>query len=75
MGGTNGLIPSLGDSQKNISIQTTRMAIASKNVADVLMANIKAIILALEGVPIVMEGVLNSPPLQMVLNIGAIAGN
>ena len=75
MGGTNGLIPSLGDSQKNISIQTTRMAIASKNVADVLMANIKALILALEGVPIVMEGVLNSPPLQMVLNIGALAGN
>ena len=39
------------------------------------MANIKALILALEGVPIVMEGVLNSPPLQMVLNIGALAGN
>ena len=75
MGGTNGLIPSLGETQKNISIQTTRMAVASKNVTDVLMANIKAIILALEGVPIVMEGVLNSPPLQMVLNIGALAGN
>ena len=75
MGGTNGLIPSLGDTQKNISIQTTRMAIASKNVVDVLMANIKALVLAVEGVPIVMEGVLNSPPLQMVLNIGALAGN
>ncbi len=73
--GSSGLIPSLGESQKNISIQTTRMAIASKNVVDVLMANIKALILAVEGVPIVMEGVLNSPPLQMVLNIGALAGN
>ena len=74
-GSSTGLIPSLGESQKNISIQTTRMAIASKNVTDVLMANIKALMLAMEGVPIVMEGVLNSPPVQMVLGISALAGN
>lgn len=70
-----GLLPALGETQKNISIQTTRMAVASKNVTDVLMANIKAIILLLEGVPVVAQGVLNSPPVQMVYDIAGAAGN
>ena len=69
-----GLIPALGEAQKNISIQTTRMAVASKNVTDVLMANIKGILILIEAIPIIMKQTLNSPPIQMVKDIGAMAG-
>ena len=69
-----GLIPALGEAQKNISIQTTRMAVASKNVTDVLMANIKGILILVEAIPIIMRQTLNSPPIQMVKDIGAMAG-
>lgn len=70
-----GIMPKMGNSQKAISIQTTKLAVASKNVTDVIMANIKGVLVALEAVPVVAEGIFNSPPVQMVLNVGALAGN
>ncbi len=74
-GSSNGMLPKMGNTQKAISIQTTKIAAASMHVMETIMANIKAIILALEAVPVVAEGVLNSPPLQMVKDIGVLTGN
>lgn len=72
---SEGILPQMGNVQKAISIQTTKLASASLNVSNVIMANIKSIVVALEAVPIVIEGVYNSPPVQMVMNVGAMAGN
>ena len=70
-----GILPQMGNTQKAVSIQTTKLASASMNVSNVIMANIKAILIALEAIPIIVEGIYNSPPIQMVKNVGALAGN
>ena len=72
---SEGILPQMGNVQKAISIQTTKLASASLNVTNVTMATIKSIVVALEALPIVVEGVYNSPPVQMVMNVGAFAGN
>ena len=74
-GSGGGILPKMGNTQKAISIQTTKLASASLNVSNVIMANIKSILVALEAIPTVLEGVYNSPPVQMVLNVGGLAGN
>ena len=74
-GSSGGILPQMGNTQKAISIQTTKLASASLNVSNVIMANIKSILVALEAIPTVIEGVYNSPPIQMVMNVGALAGN
>tara|TARA_A100001015_G_C14790760_1_gene632979 strand:- start:182 stop:784 length:603 start_codon:yes stop_codon:yes gene_type:complete len=72
---SSGILPQMGNTQKSISIQTIKMASASLNVSNSIMANIKSILVGLEALPTVMEGVYNSPPIQMVMNVGALAGN
>lgn len=72
---STGLMPQLGNTQKAVSIQTTKMAAASLNVSNVIMSNVAAILRVLEATPTVIEGVYNSDPIQMVMNIGALAGN
>lgn len=72
---SEGILPQMGNVQKAISIQTTKLASASLNVSNVIMANIKSIVVALEAVPIAVEGIYKSPPIKMVRTVSNLAGN
>ena len=69
-----GTIPQLMTAQQNVAIATTKMVSKSKNIMDVIMANFKAILLTLESAPVMAKGIYNSPPIQLVKNVGALAG-
>lgn len=70
----SGTIPQLMTAQQNVTIATTKMVSKSKNIMDVIMANFKAILLTLESAPVMAKGIYRSPPIQLVKNIGALAG-
>ena len=70
----SGTIPQLMTSQQNVAIATTKMVSKSKNIIDVIMANFKAILLTLESAPVMAKGIYRSPPIQLVKNVGALAG-
>ena len=69
-----GTIPKLMTAQQNVSIATTKMVSKSKNIMDVIMANFKAILLTLESAPVMAKGIYRSPPIQLVQDVGALAG-
>ena len=71
---STGTIPGLMNAQQNMTILTTKMAAKSKNIMDVIMANLKAILLSLEAAPVMAKGITRSPPIQLVQNVGALAG-
>ena len=55
---------------KNISIQNTKLAMASKNIMDVMMSNLKAISVSLESLPKMAESVVASTPVKIVKFVG-----
>lgn len=71
---SGGTIPGLMNAQQNMAILTTKMVSKSKNIMDVIMANLKAILLSLEAAPVMAKGITRSPPIQLVQNVGALAG-
>lgn len=55
---------------KNISIQNTKLAMASKNIMDVMMSNLKAISVSLQSIPKMAESVVASTPVKIVKFVG-----
>ena len=55
---------------KNISIQNTKLAMASKNIMDVMMSNLKAISVSLQSLPKMAESVVASTPVKIVKFVG-----
>lgn len=68
--GNNSMFGTSSNVAKNISIQNTKLAMASKNVMDVMMSNLKAISVSLESFPKMAESVVASTPVKIVKFVG-----
>lgn len=58
--------------QQQIAIQNIKMASASKAVMDTMMANFKTLIMTFKAFPTMARGILNSPPIKIVRNVGRV---
>ena len=74
-GGSTGAIPDMLGMQKQIEIQTSKLAYSLANILQVTMAFMRGTLKSVESLPVMAEGVINSPPIQMVTNVGRLAGN
>ena len=75
MGGSTGAVPDMLGMQKQIEIQTSKLAYSLANILQVTMAFMRGTLKSVESLPVMAEGVLYSPPIQMVKNVGRLAGN
>lgn len=75
MGGSSGVVPDMLGMQKQIEIQTSKLAYSLANILQVTMAFMRGTLKSVESLPVMAEGVLHSPPIQMVKNVGRLAGN
>ena len=72
---STGALPDMLGMQKQIEIQTSKLAYSLANILQVTMAFMSGTLKSVESLPVMAEGVLNSPPIQMVMNVGRLAGN
>ena len=75
MGGSTGAVPDMLGMQKQIEIQTSKLAYSLANILQVTMAFMRGTLKSVESLPVMAEGVINSPPIQMVKNVGRLTGN